>query len=189
MRCLDRNTPVRLIYFGRLVAEKGIETALSTLVVLLARGHAVELELIGDGPAAFVAELRQRHTKLPVTWSTALPVEAILQRAASAHFFIFASRHDGEGHSNALNEAMSLGLVPVCSDQGFTRSVVGDAGVVLSVAAQASDYAAVIEDILLTDSWATLSQRARQRVRALYSEEATLPPLIDTYRRMLADRR
>lgn len=189
VRSLDRNTPVRLIYFGRLVAEKGIETALSTLVVLLARGHAVELELIGDGPAAFVAELRQRHMKLPVTWSTALPVEAILQRAASAHFFIFASRHDGEGHSNALNEAMSLGLVPVCSDQGFTRSVVGDAGVVLPVAAQASDYAAVIEDILLTDSWVTLSQRARQRVRALYSEEATLPPLIDTYRRMLADRR
>ena len=185
---LGRASPMRLIYFGRIVAEKGVETALSVLVVLLARGHDVELELIGDGPAIFVAELRQRHSKLPITWSAGLPVEAILQRAALAHFFIFASRHDGEGHSNALNEAMSVGLVPVCSDQGFTRSVVGDAGVVLSVTAQASDYATVIEDILLTDSWGRLSQRARQRVRALYSEEATLPPLIDTYRRLLADK-
>jgi glycosyltransferase involved in cell wall biosynthesis len=146
VRALDGTAPIRLLYFGRLVAEKGIETALSTLVVLLARGHAVELELIGDGPSAFVAELRQRHANLPVTWSAGLPMEAILQRAALAHFFIFASRHDGEGHSNALNEAMSIGLVPVGSDQGFTRSVVGDAGVVLPMVAQASDYAAAIED-------------------------------------------
>jgi glycosyltransferase involved in cell wall biosynthesis len=115
-----------------------------------------------------------------------LPVEAVLERAAMAHFFIFASRHDGEGHSNALNEAMSVGLVPVCSDQGFTRSVVGDAGVVLPVAAQASDYAAAIEDILLSDRWGDLSKRARERVRSRYSEEATLPALIDIYGRMLA---
>ena len=188
VQTLDRNAPVRLLYFGRLVAEKGIETTLATLVILQERGHAVELELIGDGPAAFVAGLRQRHALSPVTWSAGLPVAAILQRAAAAHFFVFASRHDGEGHSNALNEAMSVGLVPVCSDQGFTRSVVGDAGVVLPVESQASEYAAAIEAILLTGRWATLSQRARLRVRTLYSEDATLPPLIDTYRRLLKPR-
>ena len=186
-RSLDRGAPVRLLYFGRIVAEKGVETALAALVVLLARGHVVELELVGDGPAAYIAELRQRHAKLPVVWCAGLPVDALLQRAAAAHFFIFASRHDGEGHSNALNEAMSVGLVPVCSDQGFTRKVVGDAGAVLPVAAQASDYAKIIEDILLTDRWETLSRCARERVRTRYSEEATLPPLIDTYRRMLAN--
>jgi glycosyltransferase involved in cell wall biosynthesis len=183
---LDPAQPVRLIYFGRIVAEKGIDVALATLVVLRARGHAVELELIGDGPPDFVAALRLRHAALPITWRTGLPVAAILQRAAAAHFFIFASRHEGEGHSNALNEAMSVGLVPVCSEQGFTRSVVGDAGVVLPVAAQASDYAAAIEQILLSDRWATLSQRARARVRSHYCEEAALPPLIDSYRRLLA---
>jgi glycosyltransferase involved in cell wall biosynthesis len=189
VRPLERGAPIRLLYFGRIVAEKGIETALSALVVLLARGHAVELELIGDGPAAYVAALRQRHATLPVTWSAGLPVAAILQRAATAHFFIFASRHDGEGHSNALNEAMSVGLVPVCSDQGFTRSVVGDAGVVLPVAAPPSEYAAAIDDILLSHRWSVLSQRARQRVRTLYSEEATLPALIESYRLLQADTR
>jgi glycosyltransferase involved in cell wall biosynthesis len=177
--------PVRLIYFGRLVAEKGIETALGALAALVARGHAAELEFIGDGPSAYLAELRERHARLPVTWTGSLPVEAILQRAAQAHFFIFASRHDGEGHSNALNEAMSVGLVPVCSGQGFTRSVVGNAGIVLPVGAPASAYADTIEDIVELGSWARLSARARTRVRTLYSEDAAVPSLIGAYRRML----
>jgi glycosyltransferase involved in cell wall biosynthesis len=184
-RALDETAPVRLVYFGRLVAEKGIETALDTLALLIENGHAAELEFIGDGPAAYLALLRQRHAHLPVTWTASMPVAAILQRVAGAHFFIFASRHDGEGHSNALNEAMAIGLVPVCSEQGFTRSVVGNAGVVLPVGAPPSDYAAVIADILWNRSWATLSQRASTRVRALYSEEAAVPALIDSYRQML----
>jgi glycosyltransferase involved in cell wall biosynthesis len=186
-RQVDGDSTVRLIYFGRLVAEKGVETAVAALSMLLERGHAVALEFIGDGPADFMAQMRQRCASLPVTWTPSLPVPEILERAAQAHFFVFASRHDGEGHSNALNEAMSVGLVPICSEQGFSGDVVANAGVVLPVGASAADYAQAISKILVEGRWARLSQRASARVRAVYSEEATLPTLRDHYRGMLGD--
>jgi glycosyltransferase involved in cell wall biosynthesis len=176
---------VRLVYFGRIVAEKGVETTLAALALLRAQGHQVALEFIGDGPADYIAALAQRHASLPVTWTAGLPVHETMQRAAQAHFFVFPSRHAGEGHSNALNEAMSVGLVPVCSEQGFTRSVVGEAGVVLPVDATAADYAQAIGRILAEGRWARLSESARTRVRALYSEEAALPALVSHYRQML----
>lgn len=179
---------VRLLYFGRLVPEKGVETTLKAVVDLAKRGHDVHLEFIGEGPAAFVAEMRERYAHLPVTWTASLPVDDILQRAAHAHFFVFPSRHPGEGHSNALNEAMSVGLVPVCSAQGFTRSVVGNAGVVLPTTALPDDYVLAIEEILSGNRWSSLSERAKTRVRTLYSEESTVPALIDTYRRLLLRR-
>lgn len=181
--------PVRLLYFGRLVAEKGMEVMLDVLVLLRARGHEVELELIGDGPPGAVAEWRARYAGSPVTWTPSLPLAAILQRAAQAHFFMFPSRHDGEGHSNSLNEAMSVGLVPICSDQGFSRSVVGGAGVVLPVGASANAYADALAQVLDAGQWQALSQRARTRVREHFSESVTLPALIEAYQRMLRPRR
>ena len=180
--------PVRLIYFGRLVAEKGIDTAIGALQTLIERGVRAELELIGDGPRDSLAALHERAAQLPVRWTEGLPIDQIMKRAAQAHFFFFASRHDGEGHSNALNEAMSVGLVPVCSEQGFTRSVVGDAGVVLPVEADANAYADAIVEILVTGRWAKLSQAARTRVRTQFSEAATVPALIAAYQQALRQR-
>jgi glycosyltransferase involved in cell wall biosynthesis len=184
-RRLERGETVRLLYFGRLVPEKGISTALQALALLVEAGQRVQLEFIGEGPAAFLTPLQQTYAHLPVTWSASQPVHEVMRLAANAHFFFFASRHDGEGHSNALNEAMAVGLVPVCSAQGFARSVVGNAGIVLAPDAKAADYAAAIESVLAKGCWAELSARAHERVRSLYSEEAAVPPLIETYRLML----
>jgi len=155
---------------------------------LIARGRSATLELIGDGPSDYLARLRAQHAGLPVSWQAGLPMHTLLERAARAHVFIFPSRHDGEGHSNALNEAMALGLVPVCSAQGFSRSVVGNAGIVLPVSAGAADYADALDGLFAADRWQRFSARAAARVRALYSEDATLPALLDTYRRMLLTR-
>lgn len=187
-RRLAAGDTLRLVCFGRLVPEKGIETALQALGLLIDRGRPVTLDLIGDGPPDYVARLRAQHAGLPVTWQAGMPMHALLERAARAHVFVFPSRHDGEGHSNALNEAMALGLVPVCSAQGFSRGVVGNAGIVLPVAATAADYADALDGLCAADRWTRLSARAAARVRALYSEDATLPALLDTYRRMLLTR-
>ena len=43
-----------------------------------------------------------------------------------SHFFLFPTHEYGEGHSNSLTEAMSYGVVPVASDWGYNKSVVGD---------------------------------------------------------------
>jgi glycosyltransferase involved in cell wall biosynthesis len=188
VRHLLAGDEIRFIYFGRLVPEKGVETALQTLALLMKRGHAVALELIGEGSPAYLAAMKQCYAHLPVTWTDSLPVENILQRARHAHFFFFASRHEGEGHSNSLNEAMSVGLVPVCSTQGFTQSVVGDAGVVLPVDSSPETYAQAVEELVQLGQWAELSQRARHRLQTLYSEDAVVPMLMQTYQDLLLKR-
>ncbi len=185
-RQLAPGDPIRLIYFGRLVREKGIETALQVLAALRARGHAASLTLIGNGSASYLRALQASYAGQPVEWAGSLSVEAILSRAAQHHFFLFASRHDGEGHSNALNEAMAVGLVPICSDQGFTRTVVGDAGAVLSRGAPAGAYALAVEAIVDAGRWTELSRRARSRVQSLFSEDANLPALTRLYAAMIA---
>ncbi len=104
---------------------------------------------------------------------------------ASAHYFIFPTRHDGEGHSNALTEAMAEGLVPICSDNGFNRSVVGDAGRVLPVDATASDYAQAIADIGTGAAWNELSRAASRRIAERFTGMVVLPVLIESYRATL----
>lgn len=176
---------VRLVYFGRLVPEKGVDTVLEATSLLLAQGLRVRLDLVGDGPHDYLLALRRRHATLPVYWHGSLTGVRLAEVVRSAHFFLFPSRHDGEGHSNALNEAMACGVVPICSRQGFSASVVDDAGEVLPVDAQASAYAEAVAGVLSSGRWSTLSRRAVQRVREHFSEDATVPALIATYREMV----
>ena len=49
-----------------------------------------------------------------------------------AHVFVFLSLWQTEGHSNALNEAMGRGCVPVVTRQGFSADVVGGCGFVVA---------------------------------------------------------
>lgn len=176
---------VRLVYFGRLVPEKGLDIVLDATALLAAQGLRVRLDLVGDGPHDYLLALRRRHANLPVCWHGSLAGARLFDVVGGAHFFLFPSRHDGEGHSNALNEAMALGVVPVCSRQGFSASVVEDAGELLPVDAPASAYAEAVARVLSTGRWPALSRRAAHRVQACFSEEAAVPPLIDAYRAML----
>jgi glycosyltransferase involved in cell wall biosynthesis len=78
---------------------------------------------------------------------------------------------------------MASGLVPVCSDHGFNRDVVGDCGFIVPVGATADDYAAVLlaavrSPGLLKD----LSLRARSRVESLFSDARIVPLLLEQYK-------
>lgn len=178
--------PVRLLYVGRVVREKGIDTLLEAAHALGLLGWTVEVDVIGDGPANDLAAWQSARRDFVVRWHGALAPLAMQPVVAAAHFFVFASRHDGEGHANALNEAMAAGVVPVCSDQGFSADVVGNTGVVLPRKSDGSTYAHAMDALLLDGRWPRLSQDARERVRQYFSEEAVLPALLAIYRSMLA---
>ena len=178
----DRSrAPLRLICLGRIVPEKGIEVAIGALESLLAMGLNARLEVIGAGEARYVAELTERTKDLPVVWTGPLPPGTTRARMADAHFFVFPTRHFGEGHSNALTEAMAEGLVPVCSDHGFNRSVIGDAGRLLSLEASASDYAEVIASVWQSGAWPRLSAAAHDQVARNFTGDVVVSGLIRHY--------
>jgi glycosyltransferase involved in cell wall biosynthesis len=178
----DRS-PLHLVHFGRIVPEKGIELTIDTLKTLLSMGLEAKLEVIGSGHQDYVEKLQKRTKDLPVIWNGALPTEEARTRLAQAHFFVFPTRHFGEGHSNALTEAMAEGVVPICSEHGFNRSVVADTGYLLPNDASALDYAETIATIWNSGAWPRLSVATHQRVLREFTSDVALAGLIQHYGR------
>jgi glycosyltransferase involved in cell wall biosynthesis len=180
--------PLRLIYVGRVTLEKGVELALQSTRLLQQRGLDCTMAVAGPADAALLARLQADYRDCPVQWLGSLPAADVLQRLGHSHLFLFPTRHPGEGHSNALTEAMAMGCVPVAADNGFNRSVIGPAGVVLPLTADASAYADAIETLWRQRRWPALSQAAMARTQTLFSTEQAVARLGAAYRELLKGR-
>ena len=179
---------IQLAYVGRIAVEKGIETILEAHRALCDRGIPAQLTIIGDGPASYIKALQDRHDARDVRWLGAVPNVDITTAICGMHFFLFPTKHYGEGHSNSLTEAMSEGLVPICSDHGFNRDVVGRTGSVLPIEADGKDYANSVARVWQSGRWPSLSAAARTRVFQNYSSEVVLGRLIAQYSSLVGAR-
>lgn len=179
----DTDSVLRLIYFGALIPEKGVGEVIHVCADLAASGALVRLVLVGDARQQYRRELealtRARGIEDAVAIRAAMPPEDLLPLVSGSHFFVFPTRWDGEGHSNALTEAMARGVVPVCRDWGCNALVVGDAGRILDGTATPREYAQAIGAIWSGGDWPMLSGRCVERVRQHYTTERVLPRLIE----------
>lgn len=175
----------RLIYVGRVNLEKGVETALQATRLLQQQGLACTLTIAGPGDAALLARLQAEYADVGAHWPGSLPSAGVLAELARAQLFLFPTRHLGEGHSNALTEAMAMGCVPVASDNGFNRSVIGPCGAILPFEAGASEYAAAIAALWRDGQWPVLSAQAMARTRELFSTEQAVARLLAAYTDLL----
>ena len=170
-------------YAGRIVPEKGVETLLEACRALATQGLAPQIRIAGDGHPAYLADLRDRFSDLPVQWLGPLQSADVLDLLRNAHFFIFPTRHFGEGQSNALTEALACGCVCIVSRHGFNASVVGPAGVVLELGATPQQYAEQLAAVWSSpDRWRTLSEAGRRRAGARFSTRPVVSRLIEHYR-------
>jgi glycosyltransferase involved in cell wall biosynthesis len=170
-------------YAGRIVPEKGVETLLEACRQLASRGMAAQVRIAGDGDAAYLATLKKRYSDLPVQWLGPLQSADVLDLLRRSHFFVFPTRHFGEGQSNALTEALACGCVCIVSRHGFNASVVGPAGVVLEPGASPGDYAEQMAGLWgAPERWRSLSETSRRRANALFSTRSVVSRLVDHYR-------
>jgi glycosyltransferase involved in cell wall biosynthesis len=177
----------RLLYVGRVTLEKGVETALQTTRLLRAHGLPCTLAIAGPVAPALLASLQLDYTDVNAEWLGSLSSDAVLAQLGRAHLFIFPTRHPGEGHSNALTEAMAMGCVAVASDNGFNRSVIGDTGLILPRTATAGDYAEAIATLWQQQRWEALSEAAMARTKALFSTESAVARLHAAYLQLMKD--
>lgn len=183
----DRTSPPAgespvLIYVGRVNLDKGIATLLEAARVLGKRGSPVRVWIVGPAEAALQQALARDYPDVDAQWLGSRSSQAVLDLLAQAHFFIFPTRHRGEGHSNALTEAMSMGCVPLASKNGFNASVIDDAGIILPLEADGAAYASAVSDIWSQGRWLALSLKARARAQAHYGSPAVIGRLQDEYR-------
>ena len=181
---------INLIYFGRFTLDKGIEKTIHACNELISTFLLdCHLHLIGKGDPETNKRLKNLIKKLKlknnVTIHPPMPQEKLNQIIVQMHFFIFPTYNDMEGHSNALTEAMALGVVPVCSRHGFNESVVGSSGFILDPFATPKDYAKIISKVWHSKAWRQLSQECIQKISKSFNADLIIGRLIRQYFKIL----
>jgi len=119
--------PLRVVFVGRLMEQKGIVPLLHAWRSVLDRTSTpCVLELWGDGPLANA--VRTTCTTLGLSDHVVLRghVDGVRESLKSADIFVLPSLN--EGNSNALLEAMAAGLPFVATCVGGTPLLVGNEG-------------------------------------------------------------
>jgi glycosyltransferase involved in cell wall biosynthesis len=126
--CTSR--PYRLLYTGRLAAEKGLLDLVEAVSLLVAQGEDVELDLVGwaDREGAIVERLRQhavaRGVLERVSFHGYKPVgPELFAFYRQADIFVIASRC--EGFPRSIWEAMAHSLPVVATQVGSILEYVG----------------------------------------------------------------
>lgn len=168
------NSPINLIYFGRVTSSKNIDIVIKCASILKNKGIPMRLDIIGSYEEEYGKQLQSLIKELGITTEVsvhgAMAFDAIVNYLQNAHYFVFPSTEKKEGHSNALTEAMAFGVVPVASTAGFNESVVGTKELIVKKL-EADAYAEVIIKILNSNQWQEKSRYCYNRIRTNYTEE------------------
>ena len=178
--------PFRLGFVGYLIPDKGIDVLLEA-AWRLGRETPVEVTLVGHESPQFRRPLeafRERQDDgFRLQTPGRLELDELLERMRRQHVFVFLSRFHGEGHSNAVTEAMALGLPVVSSAHGFLADVVtADTGVVVHDPTDVERVVAVLR--ALRNDWPRLQamgRAGRRRIETCFSDRA-LEPTMEVYR-------
>lgn len=172
-----------LTYVGSVLEEKGLLQCVQLTNELSGRGLTVALNVIGPCLPDFATRLRQEAVgTATVNLLGPQRFSVIRETLARSHFFVFLTKWRGEGHSNALTEAMAQGVIPIVTDHGFCRSVVGEDGIVVEDRNQIGAIASSVMSLISQkDEMAQRAQRLTDRVRRLYTSDAVRKVLTEAY--------
>ncbi|MDD5676900.1 MAG: glycosyltransferase [Kiritimatiellae bacterium] len=123
--CRERNGALRILWAGRMLPWKRVDTLIRAFALLLQNNVQARLTLIGDGPC--LKELERLAQKLEVAgnidFHSSMTTVHVRNQMRSAHVYVLPS-NGGEGWGAVLNEAMSEGCAVVASeDAGSSRII------------------------------------------------------------------
>jgi L-malate glycosyltransferase len=180
--------PPKLIYVGRLHAQKGVDILLRAVEQLMAQhpSHRVCLQIVGDGPLwDFLHSLAEQ---LGISRQVQFlgQTDQVLEQLSQADIFVLPSR--AEGLSNALLEAMACGLPVVVSDVPGNVDVVtdGKTGLLFTAEDPNSLAQALVSLLGQPQLRQVLGRAARQCVENRYSLNSVADRYIALYRDLLS---
>jgi glycosyltransferase involved in cell wall biosynthesis len=156
---------------GRLNPMKDHPTFIRAAALVHQTHPHVRFQIIGDGPADYLAELQTLAQNLPITFHPACTDPENTYPTLTA---LISSSAYGEGFSNVLGEALACGTPAIATNVGDAALVLGDTGFL----APPRDPAALAESIrqfldLPPEARAALPHRCRQHIE----QNFTLPHL------------
>ena len=187
------NNRINLLYFGRVAKQKNVDVVVDAFNILAAKYSNIYLDIVGNcTEPAYAEEIRRQISASEfanrITMHSACSHDKLKEHLADKHFYFFATTEPREGHSNALTEAMAWGLIPVATDMGFNRAIIGNDSLIVGRHEGISDqqvnpvsFASVITQIIDAGKIQQLSMQAYQRIQDNYTEEVVYNRLINEY--------
>lgn len=114
---------LRLLYFGRLIHDKGVHTAIEAVAQLqqAGQGAGITLTILGSGHHAYEAQLHERVKALglteQVTFVSQVPRAEVPQWLAQHDVYLFTSIWP-EPMARSVMEAMAAGLLVIGTEVG-----------------------------------------------------------------------
>jgi glycosyltransferase involved in cell wall biosynthesis len=164
-----------VLYFGRLVPEKGIEHVLE-----LAAATDATVRVMGSGPMA--EEIERAATSIPnLEFFGPQSHGEVQEHLARARVVVMPSLWDEPGPLAAL-EAMAAGTPAVTYPAGGLSEYVSDAGSGVVVEPTPAAFIASVESYLDNDTlWTKSSESARAAAATTHSADHYLRRILDVY--------
>ena len=165
---------INLLFYGRIEPEKNPFLIIETTALLQSKFDNINLKMIGNGQDDLKAQLkREMERKLKkgsYTLFSGCEHDELRKHLYDQHFYLFPSVQPREGQSNAVTEAMSYGIIPIASPQGFNRSTIGDDNLIVETLA-AEAYAERIASIVSNGKIKQYSEFVRRRFLDNFTED------------------
>ena len=173
---------IAVLFFGRVVLEKGLATFVEAIQALQQRGLAVRPLIVGAGPA-----MDALNGLNGVVATGHLQNEALARAVASADVMLTPSTTETFG--NVVLEAMACGLPVVSADAPSARALIDDGRTgFLSPPREAAHYAATIERLITVPDLRRAVGAAARAASAAYSWDAASASVERAYRLVLGGR-
>jgi len=152
-----------VLFVGRLVEKKGVDTLIDAMAILRQTAPILELSIIGDGPARGSLERQAREADIKVqfqVWQDEKKVRAAMRRALLlAVPSRTAGGGDSEGLPTVIMEAMAIGVPVVATRHAGIPEIVSDR--VTGMLAPEADPKALAAAILAVKTEPDLAGRLR----------------------------
>ena len=156
---------------GRLNPMKDHPTFIRAAALVHQTHPHVRFQIIGDGPANYLAELQTQAQNLPITFHPACTDPENTYPTLTA---LISSSAYGEGFSNVLGEALACGTPAIATNVGDAALVLGHTGFLAPPRNPAALAASIRQFLdLPPETRTTLPQRCRQHIE----QNFTLPHL------------
>ena len=153
---------INIAFVGNLYREKGIMESLHIIKELLKKGIDLRFHIVGSGGLENMAREYVLNNNLDnkVIFHGPMPHEKVFDILKDSHFFLFPSYT--EGWPKVLNEAMSMGAVPISSNVSIIPDVLSacNCGFYAPYSHINAFVDGIIRYIEQPDLWKTASQNA-----------------------------
>lgn len=196
---IPTNIPKRLtreimsvIYTGAIVEQKGVWQTVLACNEIAKKGINIKLTLVGNEHPDMtlkLGNLTDLHLNFELVRTGAASRSEIMSLLKNSDIFCMPSRYPGEGHSNAVNEAMMWGLVIICTRQGFLETILGENGAYLLDKGNKNEIVETLDYIHNNrKSACERAHNARQRLISFYNSDQAFANLENVYNKLVCSR-